>query len=157
MMDARIDEIRKQLTAKGYKLTAQREETVKVLLENEDNHLTTEEIYMIVKNRVAEIGIATVYRTLELLKELHVIEKVNFGDGVYRFDLRRKNQAHFHHHLICTECGAVQEILEDWLLPLEKRVLHEFGFTVEDHRLDFQGVCHSCKAKHTSEKCKAVS
>lgn len=157
MMDARIDEIRTQLTAKGYKLTAQREETVRVLLENEDNHLTTEEIYMIIKDRVPEIGIATVYRTLELLKELHVVEKVNFGDGVYRFDLRRKDQAHFHHHLICTECGGVQEILEDWLLPLEKRVELEFGFKVEDHRLDFQGVCQSCQANHASGTHKAVS
>ncbi|AOZ94803.1 Fur family transcriptional regulator [Paenibacillus crassostreae] len=156
-MKERIDEIRKQLTAKGFKLTAQREATVKVLLENEDNHLTTEEIYMIVKKDIPEIGIATVYRTLELLKDLHVVEKVNFGDGIARFDLRRQNQAHFHHHLICTECGAVQEILEDWLLPLEVRVEREFGFTVSDHRLDFQGVCHSCKTNQVNATCKAVS
>lgn len=157
MIKERIEDIRKQLTAKGYKLTMQREATVKVLLENEENHLTTEEIYMIVKSIVPEVGIATVYRTLELLKELRVVEKVNFGDGIARFDLRNKDQPHFHHHIICTECGAVQEILEDWLLPLELRVKSEFGFTVTDHRLDFQGVCHSCKTKHNSGTCKSVS
>ncbi|WP_438351710.1 Fur family transcriptional regulator [Paenibacillus sp. FA6] len=156
-MKERIEDIRKQLTAKGFKLTTQREATVKVLLENEENHLTTEEIYMIVKSIVPEVGIATVYRTLELLKELRVVEKVNFGDGIARFDLRNKDQPHFHHHIICTECGAVQEILEDWLLPLEIRVEREFGFTVTDHRLDFQGICHSCKANHISETCKSVS
>jgi Fur family ferric uptake transcriptional regulator len=157
MIKERIEEIRVQLIAKGYKLTTQREATVKVLLENEENHLTTEEIYMIVKSLVPEVGIATVYRTLELLKELRVVEKVSFGDGIARFDLRSKDQPHFHHHIICTECGAVQEILEDWLLPLEIRVEREFGFTVTDHRLDFQGVCHSCKVNHLSRSCKSVS
>ena len=154
-----IDEIKKQMTAKGYKLTSQREATVRVLLENEENHLTTEEVYMLVKKSCSDIGIATVYRTLELLKELHVVEKINFGDGIARFDLRFMNQPHFHHHLICTECGGVQEILEDWLLPMEKRVEREFGFTVTDHRLDFQGVCKSCNAKANAnrDECPAVS
>ncbi|MHA0858298.1 ferric iron uptake transcriptional regulator [Paenibacillus sp. CMAA1364] len=156
-MKERIEEIRKQLIDKGYKLTTQREATVKVLLEHEENHLTTEEIYMIVKGIIPEIGIATVYRTLELLKELRVVEKVNFGDGIIRFDLRNKNQAHFHHHLICTQCGDVQEIMEDWLLPLEVRVAREFSFTVTDHILDFQGVCHSCKIKCMNGTCKSVS
>ena len=76
-MEARIDKIKRQLQSQGYKLTPQREATVSVLLENEDDHLSAEDVFMLVK-RGSEIGLATVYRTLELLSELHVVEKINF-------------------------------------------------------------------------------
>ncbi|QAY66222.1 Fur family transcriptional regulator [Paenibacillus protaetiae] len=144
-MEARIDKIKQQLQAQGYKLTPQREATVFVLLANEDDHLSAEDVFLLVKEKAPEIGLATVYRTLELLHELHVVEKLNFGDGVARYDLRADNSKHHHHHLICTECGSVDEIKEDWLLPLEERLEKEYGFAVDDHRLDFQGICHRCK------------
>ena len=143
-MEDRIDKIKRQLQSKGYKLTPQREATVRVLLENEEDHLSAEDVYMLVKNKSPEIGLATVYRTLELLNELHVVEKINFGDGVARYDLRNDNHRHHHHHLICVQCGSVEEIMEDWLLPLEERLKEEYHFRVLDHRLDFQGICRRC-------------
>jgi Fur family ferric uptake transcriptional regulator len=106
---------------------------------------------MLVKDKAPEIGLATVYRTLELLSELHVVEKLNFGDGVARYDLRTDSNKHHHHHLICVQCGAMDEIREDWLGPLEERLEKEFNFTVIDHRLDFQGICYRCKAKEKNK------
>lgn len=147
-MEARIEKIKQQLQSQGYKLTPQREATVRVLLENEEDHLSAEDVFMLVKDKAPEIGLATVYRTLELLSELHVLEKMNFGDGVARYDLRNDSSNHHHHHLICVQCGAVDEIMEDWLGPLEQRLEKEFHFTVLDHRLDFQGVCHRCNGRH---------
>ena len=91
------------------------------------------------------IGVASVYRTLELLSELHVVEKLNFGDGVARYDLRGETGGHHHHHLICVRCGSMAEIMDDWLLPLEERLAEEYGFTVLDHRLDFHGICRRCR------------
>jgi Fur family ferric uptake transcriptional regulator len=85
---------------------------------------------------------------LELLSDLQVVEKINFGDGAARFDLRSTDGSHHHHHLICTECGSVEEIMEDGLLRLEQQVLRQYGFAVTDHRLDFQGVCKECRQKH---------
>lgn len=143
-MESRIEKIKQQLQSQGFKLTPQREATVRILLENEQDHLSAEEVYMLVKDIAPEIGLATVYRTLELLSELHVLEKLNFGDGVARYDLRSEDNHHHHHHLICVECGSVKEIKEDWLLPLEDRLLKEFNFKVIDHRLDFQGICSNC-------------
>jgi Fur family transcriptional regulator, ferric uptake regulator len=102
---------------------------------------------MLVKDKAPEIGLATVYRTLELLSELHVVEKINFGDGVARYDLRNDSTHHHHHHLICVQCGAMDEIMEDWLGPLEERVEEQYNFTVVDHRLDFQGICFRCNGK----------
>ncbi|MBD0380671.1 ferric iron uptake transcriptional regulator [Paenibacillus sedimenti] len=143
-MEARIEKIKQQLQSQGYKLTPQREATVRVLLENEEDHLSAEDVFMLVKDKAPEIGLATVYRTLELLSELHVLEKMNFGDGVARYDLRDDSTRHHHHHLICVQCGAVDEIMEDWLGPLEERLERDFHFQVLDHRLDFQGICHRC-------------
>jgi Fur family ferric uptake transcriptional regulator len=119
-----------------------------VLLENEEDHLSAEDVFMLVKDKAPEIGLATVYRTLELLSELHVVEKMNFGDGVARYDLRNDSTRHHHHHLICVQCGAVDEIMEDWLGHLEERLDREYRFHVLDHRLDFQGICHRCNDKN---------
>lgn len=147
-MEARIEKIKHQLQSQGYKLTPQREATVRVLLENEEDHLSAEDVFMLVKDKAPEIGLATVYRTLELLSELHVLEKMNFGDGVARYDLRNDRTRHHHHHIICVQCGSVNEIMEDWLAPLEAKLDEEFGFKVLDHRLDFQGICKACTEKN---------
>ncbi|HLR71989.1 MAG TPA: Fur family transcriptional regulator, partial [Pseudogracilibacillus sp.] len=104
-MKQRIERIKKQLHAKSYKLTPQREATLTVLLEREEDHLSAEEVYLLVKEKAPEIGLATVYRTLELLSELKIVDKINFGDGVSRYDLRKEGVEHFHHHLVCMECG----------------------------------------------------
>ncbi|TQS74477.1 transcriptional repressor [Ornithinibacillus gellani] len=147
-MEHRIDKIKKQLHAQSYKLTPQREATVRVLLEREEDHLSAEEIYLLVKEKAPEIGLATVYRTLELLSELKIVDKINFGDGVSRYDLRKEGAEHFHHHLVCIECGSVEEIMEDLLVDVEKIIEKDWGFQVKDHRLTFHGLCRQCqKAK----------
>ncbi|WP_062201199.1 ferric iron uptake transcriptional regulator [Massilibacterium senegalense] len=147
-MENRIERIKKQLHAQSYKLTPQREATVRVLLENETDHLSAEDVYLLVKEKAPEIGLATVYRTLELLTELKVVDKINFGDGVSRYDLRKEGADHFHHHLVCLECGAVEEIEEDLLDDVEKVVEKEFQFLVKDHRLTFHGICRQCQQKN---------
>ncbi len=151
-----LDKINRQLTSKSYKLTSQREATVQVLLENEADHMSAEDVYMRVKKRYPEIGLATVYRTLELLAELHIVEKMNFGDGVARFDLRDDHE-HMHHHLICEVCGKLEEIKDDWLLEIEQRLEREYGFKVKDHRLDFTGTYQACTKSDCARGCTAVS
>ncbi|TDL97844.1 transcriptional repressor [Macrococcus brunensis] len=143
-MQERINRIKDQLHAASYKLTPQRESTVRVLLENESDHLSAEDVFLKVRESSPEIGLATVYRTLELLAELKVVDKINFGDGVARFDLRKEGAEHFHHHLVCVECGAVDEIEEDLLGEVEKKVERDYQFKIMDHRLTFHGICHRC-------------
>ena len=150
-MEARVEKIKQLLQSQGFKLTPQREATVRVLLENEEDHLSAEDVFMLVKEKFPEIGLATVYRTLELLTEMHVVEKLNFGDGVARYDLRTESNKHHHHPLICVRCGSMTEIMDDWLLPLEERLEKEYRFRVLDHRLDFQGVCASCREKEEGQ------
>ena len=144
-MEHRIEQIKKQLHAQNYKLTPQREATVQVLLEREEDHLSAEDVYLLVKEKSPEIGLATVYRILELLSQWKIVDKINFGDGVARYDLRKEGAKHFHHHLVCIECGSVQEILNDLLEDVEKIVENDFGFQVKDHRLTFHGICKQCQ------------
>ncbi len=129
-MEHRIEKIKKQLHSQSYKLTPQREATVRVLLEHEEDHLSAEDVYLLVKEKAPEIGLATVYRTLELLSELKIVDKINFGDGVSRYDLRKEGAEHFHHHLVCVECGSVEEIEEDLLTDVESRVERDWKFQV---------------------------
>ena len=143
-----IDSLKKtknQLHESGFKLTPQREATLLVLLENEKDHLSAEEIYFFVKKKNADIGLATVYRTLEILTDIKIVDKISFDDGVARYDLRKEGADHFHHHLLCLECGNIEEIEEDLLGDVEKIVEKDFQFLVKDHRLTFHGICQNCQ------------
>lgn len=153
-MEEKLEKIKQQLHSHNYKLTPQREATVRVLLEHEQDHLSAEDVYLLVKEKAPEIGLATVYRTLELLSELRIIHKMNFGDGVARYDLRDDNAEHHHHHLVCLNCGTVDEIFEDLLTGAEERVQTVYNFAILDHRLTFYGICHRCIDKVNIEDFK---
>ncbi|WP_400163863.1 Fur family transcriptional regulator [Brevibacillus sp. TJ4] len=144
MLEEKLEKIKQQLHSQNYKLTPQREATVRVLLENEEDHLSAEDVYLLVKDKAPEIGLATVYRTLELLSELKILHKMNFGDGVARYDLRDDNAEYHHHHLVCMHCGTVDEIFEDLLVSAEEKVKNVYNFYITDHRLTFYGVCSRC-------------
>lgn len=150
-MEERINRIKQQLQTHNYKLTPQREATVRVLLENEEDHLSAEDVYLLIKEKSPEIGLATVYRTLELLSDLKIIHKINFGDGVARYEFRAEGAVHHHHHLVCVHCGAVDEIIDDLLGDIEQFVEKEFHFQILDHRLTFHGFCHRCRDKVTEQ------
>ncbi|MGC6767685.1 ferric iron uptake transcriptional regulator [Enterococcus sp. LJL128] len=149
---AALKKIKKQLHESGFKLTPQREATLLVLLENEKDHLSAEEIYFLVKRKSPEIGLATVYRTLEILTDIKVIDKVSFNDGLARYDLRKEGAKHFHHHLLCLECGNIEEVEEDLLGEVEEIVEQRYHFVVKDHRLTFHGICQECQQKEAAEK-----
>lgn len=144
-----LQKIKEQLHAANYKLTPQREAILFVLLENEKDHLSAEEIYMLVKLQNFDIGLATVYRTLEMLTELRILDKVNFNDGMARYDMRKDGAKHFHHHLLCVECGGIDEIEEDLLMEAETIVERDYAFKIMDHRLTFHGICHTCQMRHS--------
>lgn len=142
-----LSRIEKQLHQAGLKLTPQRRATVKTLLRLHESHLSAEELFAKVKEAEPDIGLATVYRTLEVLAELRIVNRVSFEDGITRYDLRTEDSGHFHHHLLCQVCGRVEEIHEDLLLDVEQKVEQDYGFKVADHRLTFLGICARCRAK----------
>ena len=101
--------------------------------------MSTEEIYDIVKEVSPEIGLATVYRTLLLLEEMKLIHKIDFNDGRSRYELTKSNEEHLHHHLVCTQCGSINEVKEDLLGQLEDQIYNKNGFLVTNHSVKFYG------------------
>lgn len=144
-MNARLNDIYNMLQDKEYKLTPQRKVIIKVFLDNAEHHLSAEDAYAIVKQQHPEIGLATVYRTLDLLADLEVLRKVNFGDGKTRYEISTLEAEHQHHHLICLECGKVMEFEDDLLESLEAAIGKKTGFNIVDHQVKFFGFCEKCK------------
>jgi Fur family ferric uptake transcriptional regulator len=142
-MEFNMDEVKELFKAKGYKLTTQRRAILDVIVENQENHLSPEEIYNIVKINYPEIGIATVYRTLQLLENLNIIYKLNFDDGYNRYELNINSDNH--HHLICLRCGSIMEVKLDLLEKLENEIEKENGFKIVDHNVKFFGYCADCQ------------
>lgn len=139
-----IEEIKLYLKSKGYKLTAQRECILGIIIKNRDKHLTVDEIYKYVYEENKTIGIATVYRTILLFEELGVLSKLIFDDRVIRYELSSFDEKHTHHHLICVKCNKIMEVKEDLLEKLEKRVEEKYKFKILDHNLKILGICSKC-------------
>lgn len=144
----RFQAVLDKLLEKDYKLTPQRRIVVETFVENADKHLSAEDVYNLVKGRNPDIGLATVYRTLDLLAELGVLQKINFGDGRSRFEFGE--DLHHHHHMVCIICHTVTEFGEDFLDQLEEEIGGQTGFKVLDHELKFFGICAQCQEKEAA-------
>lgn len=135
---------KERLKEKGCKLTTQRRGVLDVLIDNHGKHLSTEEIYDYVKGKYPEIGLATVYRTVQLFEEMGIVDRLNFDDGCSRFELSSQDEIHHHHHLMCEKCNQVFEVEEDWLAEIESGIEAKYNFKVTDHNVIFYGRCKDC-------------
>ena len=138
------------LRSRGLKVTNQRLLILEVLAACPDRHLTAEEIYEIVKADCPEIGLATVYRTIQLLLELHLVDRINLDDGFVRYEIGSATESeskHRHHHLICNKCGKVLSFQDDLLEELEGKIMKTMGFWVVDHEVKLYGYCKECGGK----------
>jgi len=144
-MDKNLEKYQEVLQKEGYKLTSQRNLILKVLLENIDKHLSSEEVYLLVSKNDPDIGIATVYRALQLFERLSIVYKINLDDGLSRYELNYGTGNHQHHHLICMKCGKIIEVKLDLLESLENEIEKEGNFKIIDHNVKFYGYCNKCK------------
>ena len=133
----------------GIRLTNQRENVIQVIIENRDEHLAVADIYSLAKERDKTIGMATVYRTLDLLENLGVVKKRNFGDesAKYEFDLKEKNK---HHHLICESCGRVIEVSDLLSVDIVNQTSQQKDFEVIDYCVQIYGYCNQCRDNKNS-------
>lgn len=137
--------LKEKLKETGFKVTPQRRAIVDILLRNNNEHLSSEEIYDLVRKDCPEIGLATVYRTMQLLDEVGIISKLNLDDGCIRYELSLdKEDNHNHHHLICKNCGKIMEVKEDLLDAIEKQIQELYKFDILDHDVKFYGKCENC-------------
>ena len=133
---------------KGLRQTTPRQKVTDIFLKTE-RHLSTQELYDIVRKKYKNIGYATVARTLKLLAEAELCNIVDFGDGTQRFEHR---YGHEHHdHLICTKCGRFVELFSKKLEKLQNELVKKHGFLRQSHRLDLFGTCPKCQKKYSKK------
>lgn len=139
--DARIDQMIRALKERDYRLTPQRLAVVRILAESQE-HPTVEKIFERVKADFPTTSLATVYKTLVVLKELGEVLEIGFSDGSNRYD---GAHPYPHPHLICTRCKRIMDPEMEFLEGLSDRVADATGFQVTNHRLDFFGLCPDCQ------------
>ena len=134
----------------GYRITPGREAVLDVL-SGTPGHLSAEDIYMKAHSANPSIGLTTVYRTLEVLVNLGLVFKFDFGDGRARYELAEgPGKERHHHHLVCTGCGRVIDYTDfideeiELLNQTEKGLSRKYDFKITNHLIQFYGLCSSC-------------
>lgn len=141
-----VDSLKKELKERKYRMTPQREQVLKVFMETNSEHLGAEEVYRHLISKRINVSKATVYRTVDLLVELGFLRKLQFDEGVYRYELVDRNNKHS--HFICNECGKIYE-LKDGLSPEQAlssylQKLRSEGFEPLEVDIKFRGTCPKC-------------
>ena len=127
----------------GLRRTAQRDLILETFLRTEE-HLTSEDLHLLIHKKDPSVGLTTVYRTLKLLTEAGLAREVGFGDGKTYYE-HHYNHEH-HDHMICTECGKVIEFFSPEIESLQEEMASNFGFLPTHHSLRMWGVCAECQA-----------
>jgi Fur family ferric uptake transcriptional regulator len=137
----------------GYRMTIPREAILDVLCKTA-KHLSAEDVYLAVHKIYPNVGLTTVYRTLDLLVQMGFVFKFDFGDGRARYELAEgpKGITH-HHHLVCTDCGWVVDYTDfideevELLNQTEKGLSKKYNFKITNHLIQFYGLCENCRNK----------
>jgi Fe2+ or Zn2+ uptake regulation protein len=131
----------KGLKEKSYKLTAQRLEILD-LLSKDTVHPSAMDIFKRARKKAPQISVSTVYYTLDILKREGLIRELEFYDRDNRYDVNVSN----HLNLICTQCGKIEDFMEE--LPVSSRLVEKkTGFKPVDMRFEYYGYCKECRSK----------
>lgn len=139
----RLAELTTKLRQSGCRLTPQRMAVLKILAYSQ-GHPTAEQIYEQVKADFPMTSLATVYKTVQVLKDMGQVLELGFAHHSNRYD---GNKPYPHPHLICVECEQIIDPDVSMLSDLAQEVSQQTGFQIVDHRLDFFGVCPACQLK----------
>lgn len=134
-------EHKKLLQESGLKSTSARVALLS-LLDHEDNPLDALSISKSLNEKGESIDQATVYRILDLLTDKGLITRLEFGEGKFRYEVQKKH----HHHLICQNCGRIEDAEGNFIDQIEKEIRLEKGFLVKSHSLEFFGLCKNCQS-----------
>ena len=129
------------LTAEGFRRGGARRAVIE-LLGHEDCCLSAQEIFDTLRARKRRVGIATVYRVLELLSERGLVQRVELGSGTARYEAMRR-EAH-HHHFVCEGCGKIEAFADSGLERALQRVEGSSRYEVAAHDVVLRGACREC-------------
>ncbi len=144
---------RGQFLGCGYRMTKPREAVLSVMEKTAD-HLSAEDIYLAVHKFYPNIGLTTIYRNLELLVEMGLVVKFEFGQGKAKYELADKySKKEHHHHLVCKKCSRILEYSDfmekevRFLKDTEKGLSEKYHFQITEHLIQFYGYCNKCGKK----------
>ena len=122
----------------GLKVTLPRVKILSILERNADRHMSAEDVYKVLLADGEEIGLATVYRVLTQFEGAGLVTRHHFEGGQAVFELDRGKH---HDHIVCTQCGRVEEFCDPTIEERQKVIATERGFTINDHSLIIYGNC----------------
>jgi Fur family peroxide stress response transcriptional regulator len=137
----RLDQMLSKLRDHDFRITPQRLAVLKVLAAS-NGHPSVERIYDTVRSQFPTTSIATIYKTVALLKQENEVIEISFPDGSNRYDGKKPYP---HPHLICTRCRKIIDPDLSSLEDLAEEVTQETGFQIHTHRVDFFGLCRECQ------------
>jgi Fur family peroxide stress response transcriptional regulator len=140
-VEDRTGQMLAKLKARDFRITPQRLAVIRILAAS-DGHPSVETIYEKVKRSFPTTSLATIYKTVSLLKEIDEVLELGFADGSSRYDGSRPYP---HPHVICTRCRKIIDPDLSSLQDLTREVTAETGFQITTHRLDFFGICRECQ------------
>ena len=139
--EGQLEGVIKRLKEKHYRITPQRLAVIKILADSED-HPTVEQVYDRVKTDFPMTSLATIYKTVTLLKDMGEILELGFGDDRNHYD---GNKPYPHPHLICLKCKSIIDPKLSMLNDLSQEMSEQTGYVIINHRLDFFGICPLCQ------------
>lgn len=142
----RIDQMVSKLRGRGFRITPQRLAVLRVLAESQA-HPSADGIYEVVRREFPTTSIATVYKTVHVLKQINEVLELGFPDGSNRYDGHRPVP---HPHVICVRCRKIIDPDLKSLKDMTQEAADETGFDILSHRLDFFGVCEACQREDRS-------
>jgi len=127
-----------ELKNAGLKATLPRLKVLSLFENSKERHLSAEDVYKILLNTGEDVGLATVYRVLTQFEQAGLLVRHHFESGKAVFEL---NQGGHHDHIVCLQCGRVEEFCDDEIEARQKKVASELGFSIHDHSLHIYADC----------------
>ena len=138
----------KNLRNMGLKATYPRLKILELFQSGEHRHLTAEDVYRLLDAAGVEIGLATVYRVLTQFEQAGLLERHHFESGKAVFEIRAGQH---HDHLVCVDCGRVEEFFDEEIERRQKKIAKERGFAIQEHALYLYAECIKSECPHRTK------
>ena len=141
---SKIDELK----STGLKATLPRLKILEIFQKGTRRHMTAEDVFRVLLEEQSDVGLATVYRVLSQFEQAEILTRSHFESGKAVYEL---NEGHHHDHLVCLDCGRVEEFFDAQIEQRQNAVAKEKGFAIADHALSLYAHCIRDKCEHRSK------
>ena len=136
------NQLKKALIKEGLRYTQQRQSIWNEMCAT-DEHRDAEEIYLSLRNEGMSVSRATVYRTIDVLVKNNLVRKLELGDGRARYE--HKMDLEHHDHLICVQCGKIEEFMDETIEEIQEKIVNDLGFKLIRHIHQLFVICNNCR------------